>query len=60
MNNILSLSKARKAKARTEDAKKAEQNRVLFGRTKSEKLRDKSEKDRLKSLLDGSKRDPKL
>jgi hypothetical protein len=40
MSNILSLSKARKAK---KDANAA-QNRILFGRTKAEKLKDKAEK----------------
>jgi hypothetical protein len=56
---ILSLSKARKTKARLEDNKKAEQNRILFGRTRQEKIRDQSEKDKLQSLLNGAKRDPK-
>jgi hypothetical protein len=56
--DILSLSKARKTKARMEDIKKAEQNRLLFGRKREEKLRDKSEKKKLQSLLDGAKRDP--
>jgi hypothetical protein len=54
--DILSLSKARKTKARMEGIKKAEQNRLLFGRTREEKLRDKSEKKKLQSLLDGAKR----
>jgi hypothetical protein len=58
MSNILSLSKARKTKARMEDIKKAEQNRLLFGRTRQEKLRDQAEKKKLQSLLDGAKRDP--
>jgi hypothetical protein len=59
MSNILSLSKARKAKARIEDGKKAEQNRLLFGRTRQETLREQLEKKKLQSLLDGAKRDPK-
>jgi Domain of unknown function (DUF4169) len=44
MSNILSLSKARKAKARSEKESTAAQNRILFGRTKAEKLKDKAEK----------------
>jgi hypothetical protein len=43
MSNILSLSKARKAKARAAKDATAEQNRILFGRTKAEKQRAKAE-----------------
>jgi hypothetical protein len=43
MADILSLSKARKAKARAEKDAAARQNRILFGRTKAEKLKDKAE-----------------
>jgi hypothetical protein len=42
--DILSLSKARKAKARTASDTKAQQNRILFGQTKAEKLKDAAEK----------------
>jgi hypothetical protein len=41
--DILSLSKARKAKSRTAKDSQAQQNRVLFGRTKAEKLKDTAE-----------------
>jgi hypothetical protein len=44
MADILSLSAARKAKARAAAQKQAEQNRILHGRTKAEKLKDKAEK----------------
>ena len=44
MSNLVSLSKARKAKARAAEEAKAEQNRLLFGRTKAQKLQDKAEK----------------
>jgi hypothetical protein len=43
MSNILSLSKARKAKARAAKDASAEQNRILFGRTKAEKNQAKAE-----------------
>jgi hypothetical protein len=56
---ILSLSKARKTKTRIEGNKKAEQNRLFFGRTRQEKIRDQSEKNKLQSLLDGEKRNTK-
>ena len=44
MAEILSLSKARKAKARTEKDATAEANRLKFGRTKAEKLKASTEK----------------
>lgn len=37
MTEILSLSKARKARDRAEDRKRAEENRAKFGRTRSER-----------------------
>ena len=46
MSTILSLSKARKAKTRAAKDKQSTQNRILFGRTKAEKLQDKVEKAR--------------
>jgi hypothetical protein len=42
--DILSLSKARKAKARSERESAAQRNRMLHGRTKAEKALAKSEK----------------
>jgi hypothetical protein len=44
MSNILSLSKARKTKARAEKDATAAANRLHFGRTKAEKLHAKAEK----------------
>jgi hypothetical protein len=43
MADILSLSKARKAKARAEKETQAQQNRIRFGRTKAEKLKEKAD-----------------
>ncbi len=40
MADILSLSKARKAKARVVKEQTASENRVKFGRTKAEKERE--------------------
>jgi hypothetical protein len=37
MTEILSLSKARKARERSQERKRAEENRVKFGRTRSER-----------------------
>ena len=57
MAEILSLSKARKAKARSEKEATAEANRIKFGRTKAEKLNDAGEKARADKHIDGHKRD---
>ena len=57
MAQILSLSKARKAKARSEKEATAEANRLKFGRTKAEKAQDATEKARADKHVDGHKRD---
>jgi hypothetical protein len=57
MAEIISLSKVRKAKARTEKEAAAEANRLKFGRTKGEKLKDATEKSQSEKHLDGHKRD---
>lgn len=57
MAEILSLSKARKAKARTEKEAAAEANRLKFGRTKAEKLKEASEKAKADKHIDGHKRE---
>ncbi len=41
MGDILSLSKARKARVKAEKEQLAAENRVRFGRSKAEKARDK-------------------
>ncbi len=41
---VHSLSKARKAKSRTDRELTAQQNRILHGRTRAEKLKDAAEK----------------
>jgi len=55
MAEIISLSKVRKAKARTEKLAAAEANRQKFGRTKSEKLKDATEKSQSEKHLDSHK-----
>ncbi|MCW5721943.1 MAG: DUF4169 family protein [Devosia sp.] len=57
MAEILSLSKARKAKARAEKDATAEANRLKFGRTKAQKLQDAGEKTRAEKHIEGHKRD---
>jgi hypothetical protein len=46
MAEIFSLSKARKANARATKEQQAQQNRILFGRSKAEKMKDTAEKAR--------------
>lgn len=55
MAEIISLSKVRKAKARTEKEAAAEANRQKFGRTKGEKLKDATEKAKADKHIDAHK-----
>jgi hypothetical protein len=57
MADIVSLSKARKAKARAEKEATAAGNRAKFGRTKSEKQRDAAERERAGKAADAHKRE---
>jgi hypothetical protein len=58
MADILSLSKAQKAKARAEKDAAASENRVKFGRTKADRAIDKSRKAAAEKSIDGHKRQP--
>jgi hypothetical protein len=55
MGDVINFNKARKAKARTDAKSTAEANRAKFGRTKSEKARDRIEKERAEKIVDGAK-----
>lgn len=57
MAEILSLSKARKAKARADKEQVAAENRVKFGRTKAEKQREAAIKALAEKRLDATKRE---
>lgn len=57
MADILSLSKARKARAHTQKQQVAAENRVKFGRTKAEKERDKALAAIAQKRLDDLKRE---
>ncbi len=57
MAEIVSLSKARKAKARADKEATAAANRVTFGRTKSEKDKAAALKSISDKRLDSHKRD---
>lgn len=57
MADIINLRTARKHKARADKETQAEQNRILFGRTKAEKLKQETEKARAEKHIDAHKRD---
>lgn len=58
MSKVINLNKARKQKARAEAEKLAAENRVKFGRTKAQKLRDAAEAAEAQRRLNQLKRDP--
>ena len=55
MGEIVNLNRFRKARAKAEQEKLAEENRAKHGRTKSEKVKAGSEQDRVDRDLDGKK-----
>lgn len=57
MTNIVNLRQARKARARVDKAKTAEENRARFGRTKAQRQADSADEHRRAALLDGARRD---
>lgn len=57
MAEIINLRNARKQKARADKEVQASQNRILFGRTKAEKLQQAAEKKLAEKAIDGHKRE---
>ena len=57
MAEILSLSKARKARARADKEQLAAENRVRFGRSKAEKEREAALRSLAKKRLDETRRE---
>jgi len=57
MAEPINLNRFRKEQARVKKRAQADANAVKFGRTKSEKTREKSETDRATRHIDGHKRD---
>jgi hypothetical protein len=55
---VVSLNKARKARAKAADKAQAAENRVAFGRTKAEKVQAKSETARSNRRLDDKRLEP--
>lgn len=56
MADIINLRTARKQKARAEKETKAQQNRVLFGQTKAEKLHNSANQSMTNKRLNGHKK----
>ncbi|MGX9350364.1 DUF4169 family protein [Shimia sp. W99] len=57
MSEPVNLNRFRKQKARADKKARADENAVKFGRTKSEKQRDKAEADKATRHIDSHKRD---
>ena len=57
MNNVVNLNKARKIRDRQDASDQAKQNRVKFGRSKTEKTSAKAEASKAERALDGAKRE---
>ena len=57
MAEIVNLRTARKRKARADKEAQAEQNRILFGRTKAEKSKQAAERAQADKHIDGHKRE---
>ncbi len=56
-DNVIKFGKAKKSLARKNKEKQASENRVKFGRTKAQKLKDKFEQDKAHTGVDKHKRD---
>ena len=54
--DIVNLRQARKARARREKDEKAARNRSLFGRSKAEKSRDRTEAEKALVHIEGHRR----
>lgn len=57
MAEIINLKNVRKQKARADKEVQAAQNRVLFGRTKAEKLQQAAEQAQAERHIEGHKKD---
>ena len=57
MAEVISLNRARKAKAAADARAKAAENRVRFGRTKAETAAARREAERASRTLDGAVRE---
>lgn len=58
MAEIVSLRTARKRKARGEKERTAEENRILHGRPRAERLANRSRREREEAAHEGHRREP--
>jgi hypothetical protein len=58
MAEIVNLRRVKKQRAAAEQAAEAQRNRVLHGRTKAEKARDRLEAERAAREADGARLEP--
>ena len=58
MGDIVNLRTVRKQRDRAEDARKADENRARFGRTKAEKQAQAKTTERAETQLDNHRREP--
>jgi hypothetical protein len=57
VGDLVNLNKFRKQRQRAEAAKQASENRIRFGRDKTERSRTRAEQDRQGRSLDGKRLD---
>lgn len=60
MNDIINLKQFRKHKSRSEKERQADANRILFGRTKTEKLFAKNQADKSNAFLEQNRLEPRI
>jgi hypothetical protein len=58
MGELINLRNRRKQAVRREAAQKAEENRLAFGRSKAERIRDTLRAEKARRELDGSRLEP--
>ena len=58
MSKVVNLNKARKKKMRETAEKTAAENRVKFGRTREQRLRDETEAQEARQRMDRLRREP--
>lgn len=58
MGELINFRNRRKAAVRREAAQKAQENRLAFGRSKAERIRDRLRAEKARRELDGSRLEP--
>jgi len=58
MAEIIPFNRAKKSLQKKKDEQKAAENRAAFGRTKVEKLAEKTRKDQIARIVDGARLPP--